>query len=576
MPMLTNEKINEIRNSVDIVDVISSYVSLTPRGKNYFGICPFHDDNNPSMSVSKEKQIYTCFSCGATGNVFKFIQDYENVDFIEAVKIIADKGNIELNLKSPLKVTNKYNNLYEMYNISKKLYQNNLNTKDGEKAKKYLLDRKIDEETIKKFEIGYAVKNNSLLFNIFKKKNYSLKDMLDSGLINQNKNTYNDVYYNRIIFPLYNLQGQVVAYSGRIYETEDTSKYINTKETPIFKKGELLYNYFRAKEAVKKQKKVIIVEGFMDVIRLSTIGLDNVVASMGTAITKEHALLLRKLSSNIVLCFDGDNAGLKATLACMDELEKLGIKPTIIRLKEDLDPDEYILKYGKDSFLSLLDNPVDMLDFKLEHLKNNRNLNNSTELSDYVNDVIKEINKIDDDILKKVALNKISKETGLEVAFLEGKIKTVKKVKEVKKKTVKYNKYQKAESYLIYYMLKSTDVINQYEKKITYMPDTKYRFLAREIDAFYHSYGIINVADLISYLSNDDLIKTIGEILSLNLDENFTTEQINDYIETIREYNVNDLCEKLTNQMKEETDSLKKASLAQKIIDLKKRDENYD
>lgn len=579
MKIIDEEKLNEIRTSVDIVDIIGSYLPLAPKGKNFFGVCPFHDDKNPSMSVSREKQIYTCFSCGATGNVFKFVMDYENISFLEAVKIIADASGIVLDItnhKSNFEV--KYHDLYEMYNISKKFYQNNINTESGKKAKEYLAKRNINDEIIHKFEIGYALKEHDLLYKMFQKKGFETRDMLNSGLINKNDYGYNDLFYNRIMFPLYNLNGQVVGYSGRIFDNDDTAKYVNTKETVIFKKGELLYNYHRAKEAVKKTKSVIVMEGFMDVIRASSIGLDNVVASMGTAITKNQALLLKKLAPTIILCFDGDQAGLKATIACMNELVNIGVIPQIIRLKDNLDPDEFISKYGKDAFLEILDNPTNMIDFKIECLKNDKNLNNSSELANYVNEIIGELNKINDDVLKEITLKKISNETGLELDFLKSKI-TKRKSKTLVKKTnlVKRNKYMKAESYLLYYMLQNKEVIKKYERQITYMPTDRYRYLAREIDSFYHNYQTINVADLISYLGNNQmLIDTVGEIISLELKDDCSLEEIDDYIKTIREYNVNYECDRLTKMMNKEMDSEKKALIAKQIIELKMKEWEND
>ncbi len=350
--------INEIRNSIDIVDVISKYVPLVARGKNYFGVCPFHDDHSPSMSVSKDKQIYKCFSCGATGNVFNFIMDYENVSFPEALKILSDITGISINginIKSSHKDVNK--SLYDIYDVSSKLYINNLSTSYGIGAKEYLHKRGITDELIREFDIGLSLKERDLLTRLLVKKNFSEKDMLDSGLIVRNDYGLSDIYINRIMFPLYDVSGKIVGYSGRIYNGEDTSKYINTRETAIFKKGEMLYNYHRAKESCRKKNVVIITEGFMDVIRLHSVGITNVVAAMGTAFTKDHVKLIRKLARDVILLFDGDEAGAHATLSCSDLLLQYNISPKIVRLPENLDPDEYILKYGKDRFNDLLDNP---------------------------------------------------------------------------------------------------------------------------------------------------------------------------------------------------------------------------
>lgn len=288
MEVISNEQINNIRSSNDIVDIISGYLPLVQRGKNYFGVCPFHDDHSPSMSVSKEKQIYTCFSCGATGNAIKFVMDYENISFLEALKLLADKAGINIDIKNSNNniILNKHKTLYDIYDLASKFYQNNINTTSGLKAKEYLKNRNIDDKIIREFGIGLAIKNNSVLTQLLMRKNYSTSDMLKSGLIIKPRTDYVDIYYNRIMFPLYNLNGQVVGFSGRIYDSNDSSKYINTKETEIFKKGELLYNYHRAKNSCRQKNKVIVMEGFMDVIRAYTVDVDNVVATMGTAVTK--------------------------------------------------------------------------------------------------------------------------------------------------------------------------------------------------------------------------------------------------------------------------------------------------
>ena len=578
MSRVDNNTLNEIRNSLDIVEVISSYLPLTSKGKNYFGVCPFHDDHSPSMSISREKQIYTCFSCGATGNVFKFIQDYENVTFMEAVKKCADIASIPLDIGNVKKV-NRNQNLYDIYELSQKFYQNNINAEIGKKAKEYLKSRQITNDMIKEFGIGLSLKEKDTLTRLLKKKEYSDKDLIKSGLVNENDYELNDVYRNRIMFPLYDLNGKIVGYNGRVYNGETENKYVNSKETPIFKKRGLLYNYHRAKEECRKTKRVIIHEGQLDVIRTSSIGLKDCVATLGTAFGKEQAMLIRKLSSNVILCFDGDEAGLKATKSAIVELSRLGITPMIVRLEDNMDPDEYIIKKGKEAFIDKINNPMNIMEFNESLLKKEYNLNNTEELAEYVNHMIENINKIDDDILKDVSINKLSKETGVDKELIKSKISTKKEIKlEPKKiKKEKLNKYVKSEQYLIYYMLISKDVIKMYEKKITHMPTEKYRHLAFQIDYFYKQNGFINIADLISYLGDDeDSIKSLGEITSLDLNEEIDLERIDDYLNNIREYNeknrVNSYKEKISN----ETDYNKKLELANKAIEIKRRKEEND
>lgn len=575
---LLNDEINQIRSSVNIVDIISGYIPLTPRGKNFFGVCPFHDDHSPSMSVSKEKQIYTCFTCGATGNVFKFVMNYENVSFLEAVNIVANKAGIKTDIRvsSKIKRDDKYKELYEIYDISQKLYRNNLSASVGLHAREYLSKRGIDADVIKEFGIGLSLKKNTMLSDFLIKKNFKMQAILKSGLVNQNVNGYYDMYYNRIMFPLWNLNGQVVGFSGRIYDTKDSSKYINTKETDIFKKGELLYNFHRAKDEARRVDTIIIMEGFMDVIRAYTVGIKNVVATMGTAVTKNQALLIKRMAKNVVLCFDGDSAGGKATMSCSEVLATIGVIPKVVRLEENLDPDEYIIKYGKDAFLNKLDNPINIMDFKLNYLKENKDLSNQVEYSNYIKEMLLELVKTDDDILISLTLNKISEESKLSVEFLEKQLNSLKGEKKIEEKPIinkepihKKNKYEIACQNLLYYMMTDSKVINKYISNNVYMPILKYQTLAREICHFYNNNNYISQADMFTVLQNNDLIHTLEEITSLSLKDNFSDEEIDDYIHVIYQYNVEEQTKKLKLELKKEMNASKKALIAQKIMDLR-------
>lgn len=582
MDTIMKNDIDNIRNSVDIVEVISEYVPLVSKGRNYFGVCPFHDDNHPSMSVSKEKQIYTCFSCGATGNVFNFLMDYKSITFKEALKMVADIAGININIGNIKEAISPNAKLYEAYELAHKFYQNNINTKEGQNAKDYLNKRNINDEVIREFGIGLSLSKRDLLFRLLEKKGFDKKIMNDSGLIVSNKDGYFDMYYKRIMFPLYDTFGKIVGFSGRIYNSEDISKYINTKETEIFKKGELLYNFHRAKDEARKNKTIIIMEGFMDVIRAYTVGIKNVVASMGTAITKHQAILIKRLAPNVILCFDGDNAGAKATSSCINELEKIGVIPKIVRLEENLDPDEYIQKYGKEKFLAKLNEPINIMDFKLLHYKENVNLESSIEKAEYVKNILNELSKIDDEILRELTLQKLSVDSNLSITFLKQKLdelysKDDNKIKIEEKKEKIYSKYEQAQRFLIHYMLKSKEVIKIYNNKLIYMPNEKYRLLAREIVSYYKINGIINVADLITELlkSNKELVNVIGDIESSAFKDNYTLEEIDDYINVIMEYNVKNELKRIKQEMKIEPDPIKRALIAQRIVELKlRRDEN--
>ena len=575
---MDNNLIDEIRAHVNIVDIISSYLPLTKKGKNYFGVCPFHDDHSPSMSVSEEKQIFTCFSCGASGNVFKFLQDYENISFLESVKKCADISGISFSYGAEKKY-NKNQDLLDMYLFASKLYQNNLYSSLGKEAREYLNTRKLDDEIIKEFQIGLALNEPSILTDALKKK-YDDKRLLSSGLISEGEYNLYDTYRNRIMFPLYDLSGNIVGYNGRIYNSSNKSdsKYINSRETAIFKKGELLFNYHRAKEQARDYKFVIIVEGQIDAIRCHQAGYKNVVASLGTAITKEHAMLLRKLSSNIILCFDGDKAGEKATNSAIEELAKLGIEPKIVRLPANLDPDEYILKNGKESFADLINNPLNIMEYKEKLLKRNIDLNNTKDLADYTNLMIKELSKIEDEVLREISINKLATETKLDVKFIKSKLEKPKEVKVIKQNNkVKYSKYEKSEQALIYYMLKSDKVIKIYEKKITHMPTDRYRLLALKIDCFYKEKGYIDIADFMTYIHDDEAsTKALSEIINLDLKDEVDEEAILDYLNNIKRYNDKNLSNRYKKELKEETSLEKKIELAKKALAYKIRSENNE
>ena len=571
--MFSSTELQEIRNSVDIVDVVSSYLNLTAHGKNYFGVCPFHDDHSPSMCVSKEKQIYTCFVCGATGNVFQFIKEYENISFAEAVKKVATIGGIEVKIDE-MKPLKKESVLYDIYNLTNKLYQLNLNTTKGIPAKEYLKNRGINDETIKEFGIGLSlIKGN--IYEALVKKGFDNKDILKSGLATENGY---DLYRNRIMFPLWDLNGKVVGFSGRIFNGEDAPKYINSRETEIFKKGELLYNYHRARNECRRKNEVIIMEGFMDVISAYTHGITNVVAAMGTAITSSNAHLISRMAKNIILCFDGDDAGIMAANACTNELLKLDVFPSIVVLDKakGKDPDEYIKNNGVEAFKEKLSHPLGVMEFKEFYNKRGIDMGDSTSKAEYVKKMITEIDNIKDPVLREVTIGKLSDETNLGVEFLKSQLKTeAKEEKQIEvKKEVNLQKYEKAEIDLIYYMLKDSKVILQYEAKKIYLPTEKYRFLVRQICAFYQKYGNIDVADFLTFIAEDkEMIKVLGEITSRDLKETYSKEEIEDYIRCIDEYNRNLEINNLKQKMKESIDYAEKIELAKKIAFLNGRGE---
>jgi DNA primase len=578
MANISYEEILSIQRKANIVDIIRDYVPLTQRGKNYFGICPFHDDHNPSMSVSLEKGVYKCFVCGNAGNVFNFVMEYEKVSFYEAVKIVADKIGVSIDISTSKKENTKKSPLYDIYNIAYKFYQNNLNTVYGKDAKKYLLNRKIDEDVIKNFNIGLSL-SDSELCNALKAKGFKDDDIVSSGVAAQNGNNIYDIYKNRIMFPLYDLEGNVVGFSGRIYNQKSESKYINTKETEIFKKGELLYNYHIAKKEARKEKNIIVVEGFMDVIRLSTIGIVNVVATMGTAVTKYQLNLIQKLAPNITLMFDGDKAGEKATNAFIELANGNDSNIKVVRLEDNLDPDEYILTKGKDKMIYNLSHAQSVYDYKLSSYKENIDFNDSKEVSNYINVMIKEFEKIDDDIVREIEIKKLSESTNVSYDLIKSKLKDSEKKVIIthKPKNIKINKYEKASKYILYRMINDNNMILYYFNNLSYLPNDTERKLASEIVLFYKKFNSFNLSDFIIYLEDKkELINLVVDISDLKYTEDELNDNIDNYFDVIKESLYNNQIVKLTSELKNESNSVKRMEIAQKIVDLKIKESNKD
>ena len=581
MAFVTDTEINDIRAKANIVDIIGGYIPLTQRGKNYLCVCPFHDDHSPSMSVSAEKQIYKCFSCGETGNVFTFVSKYEGVSFIEAVAIVASKCGLKL---SETTFNNNYADVnkteHEIMELAEKFFQNNLKTSFGEPAMAYLKNRGITDEIIKDFGIGLSLDKSDALTTLLLKKNYTKEQLLELGLINEVNGNIYDTFSRRITFPLYDKDGHIVGFSARIYRGEkDTSKYINSRETKLFKKGETLYNYHQAREVAKREKAIIVVEGFMDAIRLSNEGVKNVVALQGTAMTKNQIELLKKLRVKVILCLDNDNAGLLATVNNGEMLVKEGVLVFVIRLSGQKDPDEYILANGIQAFLDNLKKPLSFFEFKINYLKNGKDLSNSLDLAQYINDVLKDLSTSNDEILREITLNKISQDYNLSLDVLKTKLSELKPVPtgmlEEKKDVVKKEKkdaYVIGAEQILYFMMNGEKYIREYQKKLGFFPTEIYRETANEILYYFESNKTINVADFITYVSNKENLKDeVTKIVNSAIDgEELTIEAMDEYIDVVNKLLVNREIKRLKQQMKDELDVDKKMKIAIRIADLKR------
>ncbi len=571
--MDSNNLTTEIRNKVDIVDIIGERIPLVAKGKNFFGVCPFHDDTNPSMSVSREKQIYRCFSCGASGNVFTFLMNYEHKEFKEVLKDLGERVGINVTGIHINNVNTKYDHLYEAYLIASKYFQNNLASVAGKEAREYLNNRGLNENTIKEFGIGLSLTSKKDLTDLLLAKKFDLKDLNQIGLSVDDR----DIYTDRIMFPLHDTYGKIVGFSGRIYKNIDQSKYINTKETVIFKKGHCLYNYHRAIDKVRVNKSLIIMEGFMDVIRAYTIGVENTVALMGTALTTEQMKLIKRLSKNVILCLDGDEPGKNAALKIGELLLAENLEAKVVLLPNDDDPDSYILKNGKDKFLNLIDSAIPYSDYKISSLKENVNFNSEEDLANYVNQVILETTKIDDSIRVEIILKKLAKDYNIGYNTLEKRFRELKeekkpttKIKKEKKVRVRKNKYILAMEQVIFYMLNYDWVIDLVEHEKIIFPSNETRILTNEIIYFYKKNRFINIADFYTYLQDKpDLLASLNDVVSGDHKETVTREELFAYFKVIKDYSVSQEIKRLEKMMKNESDYLEQAKIVEQIRKLK-------
>lgn len=410
MARYSEEILNEVRQANDIVDVISQYVHLKRSGRNYFGLCPFHSEKSPSFSVSPDKQIFHCFGCGVGGNVITFISKIEGMNFVETVQSLAERANIQLptlentgdSLKEELKAK-----VYKVNEFTAQYYHENLYKPQAKIAQEYVKKRQLNNETLKSFRIGFSGKFDEL-YQELKKQGFEEKEILESGLVNKNdRGQYIDRYRNRLMFPICDVRGRVIAFGGRVLD-DSKPKYINSPENVVYSKGRHLFGLNVAKKG--DTKKLLIVEGYMDVISLHQRGITNVVAPLGTALTEQQGWLLRKSAEQIILSFDSDAAGLQAKLRALDILQNMGCDLRILQVEGAKDPDEYIVKYGNARFQNLIEKASSIIEFKVKVLKKDLDLDNVNDKIKFLNEIAKLIAKVDNNIEREIYIEKIAKE----------------------------------------------------------------------------------------------------------------------------------------------------------------------
>ena len=436
--IINDDVLNEIRDRADIVDLISEYVDLKKSGSNYMGNCPFHSEKTPSFSVSPSKKIFHCFGCGEGGDQISFIMKRENLGFREAVKFLADKYNIELseNKNVNRELIEKKNRCFSANKETAKFYFNNL--RKSKKAYSYLVNRNISNNIITKFAVGYAEDSWDSLYKYLKKLNFKDEELEEFNLITKTKNgNYIDRFRNRIMFPIIDTKSRVIAFGGRVLD-DSMPKYLNTRDTPVFNKGRNLYNLnLISKES--DRKKIILVEGYMDVISLYQSGINYSVASLGTALTEDQAELIKRYGEEVYICYDGDTAGVKATKRAIDVLISKNISPKVVNLKEGLDPDDYISKYGKFGFEVELKEGLNYLDYKILKAKENYNLDTSEGLSKFTSEAAKILARVKNPIEQDVYIDKVARQYKVSKDAIISYISTLRNDNRFKLKEANFN-----------------------------------------------------------------------------------------------------------------------------------------
>ena len=408
MVRYSDEIIEEVRQNNDIVDIISQYVHLTRKGRNYFGLCPFHNEKSPSFSVSPDRQIFHCFGCGVGGNVYTFLMKIEGITFREALEQLAEKANIQLptlensadTAREELKAK-----VYKVNEFTAEFYHQNLYKPVAKIAQEYVKKRRMNNETLEAYKIGYSGKFDEL-YKALKAQGFGEKEILESGLVNKNDNgTYIDRYRNRLMFPICDARGKVIAFGGRVLD-DSKPKYINSPENVVYSKGRHLFGLNVAKK--DSAKKILIVEGYMDVISLHQRGITNVVGALGTALTEQQGWLLRRTTEQVILGFDADGAGQTAIARSMEILQKMGCDMRVLQIEGAKDPDEFIVKFGEGRFKLAIDNAISLVEFKVKNLKKDFNLENTGDKIKFLNEIAKILSKVENTMEREIYIEKIA------------------------------------------------------------------------------------------------------------------------------------------------------------------------
>ncbi|MBR1654357.1 MAG: DNA primase [Clostridia bacterium] len=588
MVRYSDELIDEIRNSNDIVDIISQYVNLKKSGRNFFGLCPFHNEKSPSFAVSPDKQIFHCFGCGVGGNVFHFLSKIENIGFRESIEMLANRANITLptlDNEQDNKASYLKSRVYEINKQTAQFYHENLYKPTAKVAQEYIKKRKLDNNTLKTFLIGYSCNFNEL-YKFLKQQGFTDEEILASTLVNRNdRGEFIDRFRKRLMFPIQDERGRVIAFGGRILEdnkikdpTRPQAKYINSSENIVYSKGRHLFGLYAAKQ--QKIDKILIVEGYMDAISLHQRGITNVVASLGTALTEAQGRLLRKNSQQVIIGYDSDGAGQAATMRGLEILQNLGCDIRILQIEGAKDPDEYILKYGPERLQKCIDNAISLVEYKVKVLKNNLNLNHPNDKIKFLTEIAKELAKISSDIEKEVYVDKIALDYKISKEAIYAEInkllyqknpkdKTTQRKVQVKpesKSQLKLNTdaATKKENMIIYLLINyPQESYNKLKSKISYndIKDERNKQIIKKLYEELETGNSINSVSVLDLFQDEDIINFLSWVMAYDFEITEVDKAIEDILNNYEKDKLISVRNEIV-QTLENTDNLTKEEIA--------------
>ena len=541
MPRIPETTIDQVRLSIDIVDVVGDHVALTRRGKSFVGLCPFHDDSTPSLNVSQEKQIYKCFACGAGGNSFTFLRDIENISFIEAVRQLADRAGIALPDAKPADPDQQevFDQLYRANELAVK-YFHHLLTQDEKAADAiaYLENRGINRDVIDAFSLGYAPDQWDGFLQVATRRGFSPQILERAGLVSQRQtgDGFYDRFRNRITFPIHAATGRPVAFGARALDPNEQAKYINSPETPVYNKSATLYGLWRNRDAIRDAGVALVVEGYMDLIALSQYDIENAVASSGTALTTDQARLLRRYAPKTILIFDGDTAGATAAMRGIGSLFEVGLEVRVVTLPEDHDPDSYVRAHGSDGLLRLTENAAPAIDFLMEQFAQRDDLSTIDGKTRTANAFAELVGRIKDNALKQLVIKDIAEKIGIDEKTLIGIAQTQRRTTRPQNgqpEPESYDTRPRSERELLTYLMQHPETADSVFNQIS--PDnftnSTYRQIAAMIARNRQQKQPIEIAHLINQCNDDRLCRILTDLsLEIGIENPNIDVPIQDYI----------------------------------------------